>query len=438
MTDTQPKNRLVLPALRAYMGDWIYYITTMKMRDVAERVSEVKHIHESDSLNDFIQRQLVSKHAEKIKQFLLHQPQRFFNTIVIGVYGGSPNWFELSISASEDLDEDDIPDDMEGILGILVLNGEEDLFAIDGQHRVVGIKQAVAESETLGNEEISAIFVPHSNDPIGMERTRRLFTRLNRYAKAVSPLSKIALDEDDVIAIVTRRLLDKHPMLIDKVDTTASGVNLNAANTKHLTTAVALYKSLNEFLHMSEEELKSLYDSLETSKTNVEFVWNEFVSTRPDDQVIEWFYQRSSDLYSALLAYIPELREFTDSEEENAAFKYRNREIGGHLLFRPVGLFMILRVIRELQKTGTASSINDAAEKISKVSFQLSDIPWSNLLWNVKAKRMITGPENTKAAYQLLFHLAGGDLKKIGSSYSALKTELAGLLSTEESKITFI
>lgn len=438
MIDSQSGNRLVLPALRAFMGDWVYYITTMKMRDVAERVSEVKYIHDSDSMNDFIQRQLVSKHFEKIKLFLLNQPQRFFNTIVIGVYGGSPNWYELSVSSSEHLDQDDIPDEIEGVLGILVLSGEEDLFAIDGQHRVVGIKQALQESATLGNEEISAIFVPHSNDPLGMERTRRLFTRLNRYAKPVSALSKIALDEDDVIAIVTRRLLDQHEMLIDRVDTTAAGTNLKVSDTRHLTTAVALYKSLFDFLKMSEKELQDLYDDFGVNYFSGELVWNDFLSSRPDDQIVEWFYQKASDLYSALLESIPELREFTESDDENAALAYRNRETGGHLLFRPIGLQIILGVVRDLTKTGAVSSISEAIQRIAKLPLQLAEEPWVNLLWNIKARRMITTSENKKAASKLLFHLAGGDLSRIKSTPSALKTELAGLLATDETQIDFI
>src|ERR1019366_4366533 len=102
------------------------------------------------------------------------------------------------------------------ILGtIIAFDGSEKLFAVDGQHRVVGIQRAVAAKEALGDEEVCVIFVGHSNDRVGLQRTRRLFTTLNRYAKPVNKTEIIALDEDAAVAIVTRRLLESYRLLKD-------------------------------------------------------------------------------------------------------------------------------------------------------------------------------------------------------------------------------
>ncbi len=79
MTIEIPQNQLVLPALRAHMGDWIYYITFMRMSDIAKRVSIAEEIHTSRSLNELIQRQLTNR-AGKIQDYLQTQPQRFFNS----------------------------------------------------------------------------------------------------------------------------------------------------------------------------------------------------------------------------------------------------------------------------------------------------------------------------------------------------------------------
>ena len=48
----------------------------------------------------------------------------------------------------------------------------------DGQHRVKGIKEAYANNPTIGEEDISLIFVVHNDQ--NKERTRRLFTVLNK------------------------------------------------------------------------------------------------------------------------------------------------------------------------------------------------------------------------------------------------------------------
>jgi DNA sulfur modification protein DndB len=203
---------LRVPALRAKMGDWIYYAAFLKMGDIAARVSLAEDIHKHKALRDLIQRQVdESGHAEAIKNYLLTQEQRFFNSIVVGVYGGDPDFYELAIDSSPQMSAEDVPANLKGALGILEFDGTEKMFAIDGQHRVVGIKKAINADEKLKDEEVVVLFVGHNTSDMGMERSRRLFTTLNRYAKPVSKADIIALDEDDVVAILTRMLVEQHP-----------------------------------------------------------------------------------------------------------------------------------------------------------------------------------------------------------------------------------
>ena len=68
-----------------------------------------------------------------------------------------------------------LPLDLEGTLGILRLDGTQTFFAIDGQHRVQGIKKALEKNDELKREEVSVIFVAHRKDQDGMERTAPSF-----------------------------------------------------------------------------------------------------------------------------------------------------------------------------------------------------------------------------------------------------------------------
>ena len=52
------------------------------------------------------------------------------------------------------LSSEGLPRYVEGALGLLVLEGTERLFAIDGQHRVVGIREAVESDPDIGKEEM--------------------------------------------------------------------------------------------------------------------------------------------------------------------------------------------------------------------------------------------------------------------------------------------
>jgi len=207
-------SNLKVPGLRAHMGDWIYSITFLRLRDIAERVSLAQDLHTSQALKDLIQREVdESVHSQAIKRYLIDQEQRLFNALVIAIYGGAPTWAELKIDDTAKSGLGELPAYMKGALGVLVFNGSEKLFAVDGQHRVVGIQKALVTKESLSEEEVCVIFVGHSNDRTGLQRTRRLFTTLNRYAKPVNKMEIIALDEDDAIAIVTRRLLENYRLL---------------------------------------------------------------------------------------------------------------------------------------------------------------------------------------------------------------------------------
>ena len=177
----------------------------------------------------------------------LTKPQRFFNSLVVGVYGGAPNFYELELHRGPTLTPEELPDYFKGALGILQFNGAEKLFAIDGQHRVVGIKRAVEQSDSVGDEEVIALFVHHSRDASGMERSRRLFTTLNRYAKPVSKMDIIALDEDGIVAIVTRMLVEEYPLFKNFLKI-KKGKQLPARDTENFTTIETLYDALDTFL----------------------------------------------------------------------------------------------------------------------------------------------------------------------------------------------
>ena len=44
-----------LPAIRAYIGDWVYYVATMRFKDVSEYVKRVDNeLHKSDLLKQML------------------------------------------------------------------------------------------------------------------------------------------------------------------------------------------------------------------------------------------------------------------------------------------------------------------------------------------------------------------------------------------------
>ncbi len=412
--------QIILPALRARMGQWWYYVSAMKMSDIAERISIASEIHQSELLQDLLQRKLTDR-ATGIADYLIAQDQRLFNSLVIGTYGGDPQWHEVSIKSAPSTLQGGLPTHLEGILGVLVLDGNEKLFAIDGQHRVAGIREALNRNSPLQDEEVSVIFVAgvtqdhRQDDPEGFERTRRLFTTLNRYAKPVSKTDTIALDEDDSIAIVTRLLVEDHPLFSGKISL-GQGKNIPVSDQRSFTSIVTLYDSLDAYL---KEDTR----------------WNQFKRFRPNEEKLTEIRSRAFQLWDIYCEHFSELMEFKQiAPGEKIAAKYRHPD-GGHLLFRPIGLLASVRVVHALMKSMNLA-VEDAICRIAQIPMELHHKMWSGLVWDARNKRMITSRENQRAARNLMFHAAGGDLTYFKqTTVSSLRTELAGLLNRDEKEI---
>ncbi len=417
---------LVVPSIRAHMGNWIYYICFLKMRDVATRISMADEIHDSKSLEELLQRALTDR-ASEIKDYLLSQRQRFFNALVVGTYGGNPQWYELDImepmaNQVVALDLGPLPEYIDGSLGILRLGDSGTLFAIDGQHRVAGIRAAVQENAELGDEEVCVIFVRavtkthRSEDPEGFERTRRLFTTLNRYAKPVGMRDIIALDEDDVIAITTRDLIENYDLFRDKVSSSQPR-SLPPDDQRSFTTVITLYDAMNVYLR---DRVRG---------------WTQFKRVRPPDTVIAEFQQRALNFWENLVDFFPPLQEVKDNPPEaEVASRYRSRLRGGHLLFRPVGLLLVVRVVRRLIDRGF--SLQEALERTAKAPMQLDEAPWVGLLWDATNKLMQTASERQRAAERLLLYAVGDDRLRSRARPEELRRLLSGLLNKEESEVT--
>src|SRR4051812_45734858 len=118
---------LYLPALQGQLGSWLYYACLMRLSDVAARISYAREIHQNSSLSDMIQRRLdESKRGKDIQQYILRTADRFFNSLVVGVYGGDPQWHPFDVKVRNREHADSIHDD--GVVGYLELNGSEHLF----------------------------------------------------------------------------------------------------------------------------------------------------------------------------------------------------------------------------------------------------------------------------------------------------------------------
>ena len=400
--------KLYLPSLRGIIGDWVYYPTLMKLKDIAERVKIAEEVYQSKTLSEMVQQEIKKKRGKEIKNYLLKQEQRFFNSLIVAVYEGDPNWHEITrIEGNNQLDNEEFPEDVVAGIGILSLNGEEKLFTLDGQHRLIGIKEAVAEAPHLGEDELSIIFIAHRTDSDGMKRTRRLFTTLNKNVVRVSKGEIIALDEDDAIAITVRRLVTKNRMFMDDRVLNSPTDNVPRSNKTCLTTIGNLYDLLD--ILFTKVYVTSEKKGLKDKK-------DELTKMRQSDEILNQHYTNACDYFKRLTNSFPPLKEFADTSDYSIVVKKYRHPDGGSVLFRPIGLKILTEIIAVLVEK---YSLPECFKMISKLPSDLTQVPYNSVIWHPTQKQMIIkGKTLVKNLLLYMLDHSSKDVDKLREDYA--------------------
>ena len=379
------------PAIQCKMGDWKYYSTMLPFKEVASRIQRASEINTHPGLDNMLQREL-GRRIIGIAEYLQTQPERFFSAIVVGVYGGSPDWFPIEIDDDRGPEPANLSERAGESLGILRLSGDERLFAVDGQHRVEAIKKALLEDPALASEELAVLFVAHQDTAEGRAITRRLFTTLNKYAKPVTKSEIIALDEDDAFAVVTRMIVNDYEGLNTNVKVNGQelslvrfeGAQIPSSDSCSITTIRMLY-----------DLLTALSVPQKSSKRK------ELKQSRPSQETIKAMYADHEIFWNGLKEHIPEMSEALGSNPTmQVAAKHRHRE-GGHILFRPVGQEAFARALRTLLDRDIP--IQQAIKALSSTQLMLNRAPWTHVMWDPSRKAM--NRTNLKLAESLLLHM---------------------------------
>jgi DNA sulfur modification protein DndB len=375
-----------IPALRSNIGDWNYYVTTLTFEQVREFVSRVDdELHNSKELKDLIQRSITNNYIS-IKEYILNQPEFFFNSLVLAVYDDYPIWREIEFKY----------DDVETYqMGLLEFPGTHKIFPVDGQHRVEGIKAALLQDPSLKENKISAIFIGHKNDEEGLQKTRRLFSTLNRYAKPVTLDDIIALDEDDSVAIATRYLLENHSLFKEGNITKSKNKAIVESDKTSFTSIITLYECNKELLKCFRKELKISAPNNDRDKKSLK----DYLKFRPTDEDINTYIDFVSNFWSNFQINLDAVQNYSENKLLNRAEPLRNKRNGGNVLFRPVSLVPFVQaviLIRERRK----ESFSNIFDTFNDVNFTLNTEPWNQVLWNSYESKMIMGD---KILVKLLF-----------------------------------
>ena len=389
---------ILLPALQGQFGDWVYYSAIMPLSEVKERIGFARELHRNHRLGELIQRQLQDSGSGKrnragaIAQYLRMNKGRFFNAIVVGIYGGEPVWHPFDIKVRPEFDRANIDylAEQERV-GFLELRGTERLFALDGQHRVAGIKRALANGGTEGEDILTVLFVPHSNTDAGIQRTRRLFVDLNKRAVPVGTKDIIILDEVDLPAILARRLVDEHEWFargqVD-IDRFTATIPRNSSALFSIATLYNVIKRvLPHALAVSRDERNELKGAS---------------SIRLPEARIDYYYHRASVYFEGLANANPQLRQYLeDGPESGIAIAARDPEVR-NVLFRPVGQIAFAAAIAGF---AARDGLGPALHAAQVFPTDMADSPFVHVIWDPVQQKMISS--GSGLATRLLKYMCG-------------------------------
>lgn len=379
------RGKLVLPCLRGVIGDWVYYSSVMTAQQVSEWVMPVKDIRESKTLDEYLQRDLKDEKKIKISKYILNDQQHFFNSIIIGIFGDVPEWVSLSYLSGKLKGRKIMDEEVEKYVsessGLMVFNGTEKMFALDGQHRVEGIKLAFenkgknSTKHKLEDDQFSVIFVGHLDDKLGRKRSRKLFSDINKNAKPVGRVDKIKIDEEDINAIVSRRIYAEYKYFKDtNIIALSETSNLDKNDSEHFANLATLDSVCKKLKKLYRKE-KNLPD------------W--------DEKNVEQFYKIVTGFYDFV---IDNIKEYDQYFNKKSLTLEAARKENKYFLFRPIGLIMLAKLY--------VNFFNDLAflkKNIGKISFVMPESPLNKIVWS--NGKMSAIAVNQNLAFDLILYM---------------------------------
>lgn len=385
----------VYPAVQAKMGRWNYYLVRMSMIEIAQNIRYAEEIHGASQLSHAIQRNLNRARATgEIARYLARHDDRFFGSIVVAALGGEPQWHPVSLEDDPQFRILGSDKRLMEAFGVLTFDGTEKYYALDGQHRLAAIR-ALLDHETehqppasFRDEEVSVLIVtPRQLEDTDefIVRYRRLFGHLNRYAKPMSQYDNIIMDEDDAIAIVTRRLVSQHTFFrsygATQFDSARvkmqSGKNIPPGSS-HFTTLETLY-DINIRLLLSRQRRNHGWGENQESL-------NIYKRFRPPEEEIDALEIELKLCWDALLGALPILTEDASRMRNHLPPEERDDpdESQDCVLFWPIVQLMLADLVRALldDAAGRKDGADGDAASLSSSEAEAALVPLAELTWD--------------------------------------------------------
>ena len=251
----------VLPAMQGKFGSTEFFIVTMPAKELTERLVVPKDVEgwEELTIEELYQRKIdYNRVRRQIAPYLALDDDRFFGAFVVSMLHADEVEFEPLGNFVGKLPN--LYRSAGSVFGFVTLSGSEVLVPLDGQHRLAALEFAIngkdekqkpieglVANTDVARDDCTVIMIRHER-----YKSRKIFNKVNRYAKKTSKGEDLITADDDVIAVISRETIAQDDIIPVRLINTGS--NTLSVKALEFTTLSTIYEATKVFLEDLENE----------------------------------------------------------------------------------------------------------------------------------------------------------------------------------------
>ena len=385
-------------AMKGNFGNTEYFIISMKAKELVEKAiipSDEKEEWVNMTLEEREQRDIdYNRVKNKIAPYLATDKDRFFGAIILTAKNFDPSHFE-PISKFADKELPNLYKTQAQHMGFLTFTGNEVLIPLDGQHRLKAIKFAIegrdeknnkiesfSPNSALANEDVTVMLVPYDR-----QKARKIFTKVNKYAKATTTGQNLVTDDDDIIAILSRLIANNQNII---------GAHLVNYKSNTLGDKDPRFTTLATLAECNEAILNDNFPSGKIDHTNL-----------PEASKAKLYEQKIIEVWKFLVEHI-ELFSKSLEDKDKSGDKKRCQIRTDYLLGKPVAQACLVKAFSLLTTSDTNLTDKKVANKLNAIDWRKDASEWDRLF--MSGGKIIT--KNKKLVTDIICYRAGQQLNE--------------------------
>ena len=395
----------VYAAMKGQFGSTEYFMVTMKARDVASQLVIPKEMPgwEELDLEGRFQREInYNRVKRQIAPYLSTDPDRFFGALIVSVFNHEEMAFEPANDVSRGIPK--LYQPAAKSIGFLTLSGGEMLVPLDGQHRLVALQAAISgkdekqkeipevktqEAAKLANDDVMLIMIRHDK-----QKSRKIFSKVNRYAKATTKTDNLITADDDIVAIISREIANEliGSRLVNYQSNTLSGT------THYFTTLPTIYEATKYVLeNVFEDEDRDKPPKIDTQVLPIGKYQNLYRETTKEywDRLL-----KGVEIYHSALAAKGE-------DGDRKRIDIRKTLLLGKPISQKALMFAVVRLKKGDNVDGSKLSWDTILDRINRVNWASDNRMWQKILMN--GSRIVSDKQGLLFASQFIAYYLGGE-----------------------------